>query len=173
MAQVICKNCTNTVFKEDKRALFCSRKCSTIYNNKKHPKRVLEGNCIDCSVAIAKKLKYCSPCKEKRKEAFVPKKRDPQKAVKSVTSWRQRVKIKAIEYKGGKCIRCSYFKCVAALQFHHTDPTQKDFIISGTSKSWDSIKVELDKCILICANCHAEEHDAIRKLSGEGQSRTD
>lgn len=75
---------------------------------------------------------------------------------------RRRVKLKvlSIEYKGGKCERCGYDKCSAALEFHHTDPTQKDFGIaaSGHTKSFEKIKVELDKCIMLCANCHREEH---------------
>ena len=43
--------------------------------------------------------------------------------------------------------------------FHHLDPSQKDFGIAGChSKSFDKIKLELDKCILICQNCHHELH---------------
>lgn len=74
---------------------------------------------------------------------------------------RQRtLKLKAIEYKGGECERCGYNKCPGALQFHHRDPSKKD-------PQWKDFKVraftpkvqkELDKCELLCANCHAEEH---------------
>ena len=67
----------------------------------------------------------------------------------------------AVEYKGGKCVRCGYKKCVRALEFHHLDPDGKDFPVSsrGACKSWERIKEELGKCILVCANCHAEIHD--------------
>jgi RecJ-like exonuclease len=74
---------------------------------------------------------------------------------------RQRtLKQKAIEYLGGKCVRCGYDKCPAALDFHHKDPSQKEFEISKVrSTSWnDEIKIELDKCDLLCANCHREAH---------------
>ena len=79
----------------------------------------------------------------------------------SVTRKRQKLKLQALEYKGGKCVKCGYDNSVNALQFHHLDPKQKDFGIasSGHTRSWDKIKIELDKCILICANCHAEEHE--------------
>jgi len=65
-----------------------------------------------------------------------------------------------INYKGGKCEKCGYFKCPAALQFHHKDPSQKDFGIAQYKnvKINDKIRNELDKCLLLCANCHAEEH---------------
>jgi hypothetical protein len=81
-------------------------------------------------------------------------------SVDAVDKRRRVVKLKAIEYKGGKCQNCGYFKCVDALEFHHTSPGEKDFSISGTgvTRSWDKIKVELDKCILLCANCHREAH---------------
>ncbi len=78
----------------------------------------------------------------------------------NVISWRQRVKIKLIEYKGGKCSRCGYNKDVPrAYQFHHRDSSQKDFQIGGKSLSFQTLKKEVDKCDLVCSNCHAEIHD--------------
>lgn len=75
---------------------------------------------------------------------------------------RRRVKLKklAVEYKGGSCEHCGYNKMQEVLEFHHKDPTQKDFGISakGHTRSFESIKVELDKCVMLCANCHREEH---------------
>lgn len=63
------------------------------------------------------------------------------------------------DYKGSKCVRCGYDKCKSALHFHHLVPSTKDFQISGNwGLSWDKVKSELDKCILVCANCHAEIH---------------
>lgn len=68
-------------------------------------------------------------------------------------------KLKAIEYKGGKCIKCGYSECIAALEFHHRDPTEKEVQWNQLRKrSWCKIIKELDKCDLLCANCHREEH---------------
>ncbi|ASU00923.1 HNH endonuclease [Bacillus phage Anthony] len=77
---------------------------------------------------------------------------------------RQKLKIRAVEYKGGACQRCGYNKSYRALQFHHLDPEEKDFQIGGKVMLWDKIKKELDKCILLCANCHLEEHESLDNL---------
>ena len=78
-----------------------------------------------------------------------------------VVQWRKRTKIKAVEYKGGKCQECGYNRCIRAMKFHHLDPAQKDFGISGVSRAWETIKVELDKCVLVCGNCHDEIHEGL------------
>ena len=80
-----------------------------------------------------------------------------------VITWRQRTKIKAVEYKGGCCQKCDYKKSIRALTFHHIDPKQKDFGISGKSYSFEKIKKEIDKCVLLCSNCHSEAHDEIEE----------
>lgn len=65
-----------------------------------------------------------------------------------------------VDSKGGKCSVCGYNKCLKSLQFHHTIPGEKDFNISGVSwGKFEEIRKELDKCILVCANCHGEIHD--------------
>lgn len=68
-------------------------------------------------------------------------------------------KIKALEYKGGMCGLCGFSKCVRALTFHHRDPSKKEIGIgSGSAFSWKRVVVELDKCDLLCMNCHATLH---------------
>ena len=64
-----------------------------------------------------------------------------------------------IELKGGKCSICGYNKCIEALDFHHIDPEEKEMNMSrGKSKAWNIVLKELDKCILLCSNCHRELH---------------
>ena len=72
---------------------------------------------------------------------------------------RYRIKKEMVDYKGGKCEICSYDKSFRALQFHHIDPSTKDFNIGGVTSMNEDVKKELDKCILVCANCHSEIHD--------------
>lgn len=80
----------------------------------------------------------------------------------AVSEVRRKLKQRAVEYLGGKCRRCSYDKCSAAMDFHHRDPTQKEFrIASGHTRKWEFIRAELDKCDLLCSNCHRELHAAL------------
>lgn len=80
----------------------------------------------------------------------------------------RRKKIYAIEQFGGKCQICGYNKCINALEFHHIDKEEKEeppsYIIMRWS--WERVKKELEKCILVCANCHREIHyDENRNIS--------
>ena len=82
-------------------------------------------------------------------------------ATARVSKRRKKLKLLAVEYKGGKCECCGYDKFIGALEFHHREPEQKEFSIakSGHTRSWDKLKLEVDKCDLLCANnCHREKH---------------
>lgn len=83
-----------------------------------------------------------------------------ERQVVYVTERRRKLKEMAVTYKGGKCEKCGYNECIAALDFHHLNPLEKDFSIGnkGYTRSWENIKKEIDKCILVCANCHREIH---------------
>lgn len=76
----------------------------------------------------------------------------------AVAKRRKKIKQLSIEYKGGKCYFCGYSKCQNALDFHHIDPSTKEFGIGskGYTRSWEKVKEELNKCVLVCANCHRE-----------------
>lgn len=112
--------------------------------------------------------KKCPQCNEtKPLESFVKRKRKHGKIqcyswCKSCSSKRGvlrqiEIKKKCVEYKGGKCQICGYCKNQKALQFHHLDQNQKEFgLAQYKSRSFDRLKLELDKCELLCANCHAE-----------------
>lgn len=74
----------------------------------------------------------------------------------------RRLKIRLLEYSGNSCIKCGENE-PACLEYHHTDPTSKDFTISDVRCSLfeeipENIKHELDKCIVLCANCHRKFH---------------
>lgn len=121
---------------------------------------------IDGKQRVLCKRKYClecSPFGEHNTRRLENKSTltDQQRRMKNVQAvMRRRAKIKqmAIDYKGGKCYLCGYDKCTSALEFHHINPEEKLFSISheGTTRSWESVKKELDKCVLLCSNCHRE-----------------
>lgn len=87
----------------------------------------------------------------------------------AVAKRRRKTRAMAIEYGGGACQVCGYAKSTRALSFHHRNPAKKDFGLSskGITRSWEKTKRELDKCILLCMNCHMEVHDGITQLPTE------
>ncbi|OGY89641.1 MAG: hypothetical protein A2927_02350 [Candidatus Komeilibacteria bacterium RIFCSPLOWO2_01_FULL_45_10] len=86
---------------------------------------------------------------------------------KAVSKRRKALRRKALDYLGNKCKICGYAKYEGALDFHHLDKNHKGFGLSekGMTRSWTRIKEELDKCILVCANCHREIHGDKLQLS--------
>ncbi|MDH5667421.1 MAG: HNH endonuclease [Nitrospira sp.] len=84
--------------------------------------------------------------------------------IDAVRKRRKAVRQKALAYKGGRCQKCGYDRCMEALEFHHLTSSRKDFGISskGYTRSWEKIREELDKCLLLCANCHREVHSELQ-----------
>ena len=78
-----------------------------------------------------------------------------KKGEQSALCWAK--KIKAIRALGGKCSKCGD-ENYCSMEFHHKG--EKDFMIGHSSSRWSKIKKELEKCILLCANCHAEIHSS-------------
>lgn len=71
----------------------------------------------------------------------------------------KRRKLKAIAYKGGACVDCGETFHYSVFEFHHLDPTQKDLSGQQIKRwSWKRVETELDKCLLLCANCHRLRH---------------
>lgn len=100
--------------------------------------------------------KYCFEC-----SPSYPKGSNQGRAA-TVTAIRQAIKRQLVKYKGGKCEICGYDKCIGVLQFHHIDPNEKDFDISKQYNNgqldMEKFYKEVDKCLLLCANCHGEKH---------------
>lgn len=123
--------------------------------------------CVHCGEDISSTTarKYCS---ERCKNLYVRPDGSTRRArsIKAVSKRRRNLKQLAVDYKGGKCSVCGYDRCNSCLDFHHIDPREKDFGISskGLTRNWDAIKQELDKCVLLCRNCHGEVHAGITKL---------
>lgn len=124
-------------------------------------------------------MKKCSSCKEtkplddfhKRKDAKDGRQSRCKLCMKSVShESHKKVRVgnkeKFVKYLGSSCKICGYSKYQGALEFHHRDPSEKDFHISQAyHKSWGEVKMELDKCVLLCSNCHKEVHAGVVHLS--------
>ena len=144
--------------------------------------------CLDCSPFKAhnttnlllaslekNEFKKCPNCNlEKPVDEFYTRKERTRKnqssycrsCVNSMTVERQRnIKQKAVDYLGGKCYVCNYDTYIGAFDFHHLNPSEKNFSIAQVKlSSFERIKPELDKCVLLCANCHREFHGGLIEI---------
>ncbi len=103
--------------------------------------------CVDCGSKFEGKYNYqrCQTCR--------------------IRESRNRRKKKALKYKGNKCYLCDYNKCDRSLVFHHVEASKKDFIVSASIRySWKRVKKELNKCVLLCRNCHGEVHAGLVEI---------
>lgn len=98
--------------------------------------------------------RYCDNCAEKNKLRNKSRKKE------------------AVKYKGGECMHCGYKKSIVAMDFHHIDPSQKDknwYLLRV--KSLERLKNELDKCDLLCKNCHFTVHHKRKKTNRVSKRR--
>jgi transposase len=86
----------------------------------------------------------------------------------SVVRRRRRVKEILVQERGGCCELCGYDRCMAALEFHHHDPSRKTFGIAqeGMARSIERLRAEVRKCVLLCSNCHAEVESGLARTPG-------
>src|SRR3989304_512914 len=149
------------------------RKCGS-----KIPYRV----CVEGKIASLQNRKFCLTCSPYK--GHNTKSDDPAREAKTVNEYafwspskKKRhqartslrgllLRERAIEAAGGKCIRCGYDKCLRNMQFHHRDPALKLFAISAVNiriRQWEEIVTEIQKCDLLCSNCHGEEEDRLAR----------
>lgn len=124
-----------------------------------------------CNNMVMQEPKICLKCQQE----FYPKKQAkqrkycyncvPEDSYTTGASLRQLIKQWALDYKGNQCSICGYNKCNDALEFHHLNPKEKEFNISDRNikLDWPEIQKELDKGIIVCANCHREIHSKLNQ----------
>jgi hypothetical protein len=164
---MICQSCGKEYFEDyriDKKqrelpSKYCSRICAN--------KRIFSEN---TKRQIGDKLrkvpnKFCTMCGNKISNhnisgvCFLCK--SPKKTrAELMNNHRLKKKKELVQYKGGKCQKCGYNKCITALEFHHRNPEEKDFSISWAigNMSFSELLLEVEKCDLVCSNCHKEIH---------------
>ena len=165
---MICRNCnvefSTSLVVAGKRRNMCNRKfclkCSPFgsHNNRAMLSNGVTKKCPACQTELEYKFFY----KNKGRTTGFCKKCHNNSVVKR----QQNYKKTCVAYKGGACEMCGYSKYYGALEFHHKDPTKKDFTIAKSRHSSfnETTKKELDKCLMLCANCHREEHAKIKNL---------
>ncbi len=183
----VCAECG----KDTNNPKFCSSSCCARQTNRLRPKRNPTGQCKSCGEPLVASLTYCKKCKPKHNTihrtgdevnkciicGILKTEQNTNKNKSSKTGLdtycksclsqlstlkARRTKKSRVDYKGGCCEKCGYSKSTSALQFHHKDPSTKEFGIAALNTDSDNPKIreELDKCSLLCANCHYEEHNS-------------
>ena len=86
----------------------------------------------------------------------------------AVAERRRTVKAQLVAEAGGCCAACGFDAYAGALQFHHRDPSTKVFALSdqGVTRSLSAARDEARKCVLLCANCHAEVEAGLSRIPG-------
>lgn len=158
---------------------FCSQSCSAkVTNIGKHSPNKKTRYCQyeGCFEEVTNRKIYCCEDHRKRQKLYriqhglqKPKQTTEEKynnVKKSVNKIRAERRKTYVDYLGGKCIVCGYDKCSGALNCHHVNPESKDKTInfSGGCTSMEKAKAELDKCVLLCSNCHSEVHAGLVDL---------
>ena len=135
--------------------------------------------CIECSPFKnhnTKKLelenhteKECTNCKIKKLKSEFYKKRNSyyseckecfnKRTVKNITGRKKKI-LDALNIHA--CQLCSYSKCIGALEFHHIDPNTKVKYVTPHRVGFEKALEEAKKCMVLCANCHREEHERLR-----------
>jgi hypothetical protein len=101
---------------------------------------------------------------------YLKKWRQTPIAKRARVAWNKTIRHRRVEFIRAEklrrgCARCGYKKNAFALQFHHRKPSEKLFSLYKSIRGcgWTKIKAEMDKCEVLCANCHAELHDVERQ----------
>lgn len=169
---MICKKCGKDFFEDWRKdretrktpCMFCSRSCS---NSRNHTDEMNEKISSSLYKKHGTEPQFCSKCGSKlnrrNKSGLCINCKSPSKTrYEYIKNFRKKRKEFLVNYKGGKCEVCGYNKCIGAFDFHHLDPSRKDFNLGSTKGKEkraleDDIK-EVNKCILVCATCHREIH---------------
>lgn len=166
MIEVQCKTCQKQFHKIPSHVTennYCSKSCAATMNNRLFPKRKKttthklpkpkkEINCTVCG-KLTTRRKFCSNTCKSKKYSY------PAQRARGLKR-----KLELIERAGGKCSICGYNKNIAALCFHHLNPSEKEMHLDMRSLSNNSMNVienEFSKCQLLCMNCHTEVHNPI------------
>lgn len=146
--------------------LRCSR-CKPIAKTPKEKIVRVPVDCLECGCEISinqnRQRKFCSTrCKSKFHQQNLP-------AYQKARGIERKKYF--VDLAGGKCTQCGYCKNLSALSFHHLDPSQKSFSLDSRNLSNRSIKtakIEFDKCVLLCMNCHTALHNPDHEVRPDG-----
>jgi predicted HNH restriction endonuclease len=119
-----------------------------LFTQKLTQQRRRDGLCLNCGKPARAGKTQCQECADYHTRRRI--------------KIRKVLKRKAVEYLGGRCVDCGIQSDYPDIyDFHHLLPVEKAAKIArllDTTKSWEKVRIELDKCVLLCANCHRIRH---------------
>ena len=119
------------------------------------------------------KLHKCENCRETDSSKFNGHKKSKCKRCQNSSNtktypklkeWRKNTKLKLVEGFGSICSCCGLIDAPLVYDFHHLNPSEKDFSLSSKVKSWDVIVNEANKCIMLCSHCHRKIHSGLVEI---------
>lgn len=146
-----------------------TKDCLLFVKNSKSPSGY-RNLCKDCMKIESKyilknrrKNKLCHSCGRKSLLEKTQCKKCKDRDVARVVKHRIELKKKCVSYLGGQCVDCGITsKHYSIYDFHHIDPSNKNITINkllSIKPKWETLKAELDKCVLLCSNCHRIKHE--------------
>ena len=143
-----CERCGRWFHPMTYKSRFCTHDCLQTAWKARRRQRLKKRRCEWCGHWYQPRMRHCRTCSQRCCCRL------------SLHNKRQRLKQLAVAYKGGRCKKCGYRECLAALEFHHRRPGCKDLTVKIVGAwAWSArLRRELDKCDLLCSNCHRETH---------------
>jgi len=111
-----------------------------------------------CKTQAISRNYVCHDCENKRQKKW--RKENKERVAIREARYRKNQRKELDKLKVNGCAICGYNKCNAVLDFHHVNPQDKKFSLqcSAMNRSLVNIIIEVNKCILLCSNCHKEIH---------------
>jgi hypothetical protein len=176
---MICEKCKKEHDGSYGSGRFCSINCANHRVHSEETKNKIKNSlqtypdlfCIDCGKKLTNNCKLYKRCRKcsyghktgSSKYSSIPSHNGT--ATKYISERRKQLRIKYIQKLGGKCIKCGYNKYYGSLHFHHKNPEDKLYTLSEKhfNLSIKKIELEVEKCIVLCSNCHGEVHEFMRQ----------
>jgi hypothetical protein len=136
------------------------------YNHKEYQKKYQKEYCKTEKYKQSHKRYQQSEKGKTVQKTALKKYRQSEKGKNKKKELRMGYKKILIRLKQNGCSICGYNECQDALDFHHANPNDKKFnlCVDGIERKDDLIIDELNKCILLCKNCHAKIHNSEVKI---------
>lgn len=135
--------------------------------NKANKERIKAESKVYYAANREKKMAYAKAYREANREETIAYAKAYQKANREeLKAKRDERNLIIFNYKGAECNHCglSEPKHLEIYDYHHVDPDTKLYSVSNILKGpIERLRTEVDKCLLLCSNCHRKEHARLNR----------